>query len=359
MSVLNFGLLGCGRVSEKHLTALTSGLFAGRLVAVADVKPKAAEIQAAKYKVSPHPNLEAMLEAHPAIDVVTVAIPTGYHAEFTIAALNAGKHVVVEKPMALRVAECEAMVAAADKAGRRLFVVKQNRLNPAVQAARQALEANRFGKLVMGTVRLRWCREQKYYDDGWHGTWALDGGVMSQQASHHLDLLQSFFGTVDIVQCQTARRLMNLEAEDTAAAVIRFKSGALGVFEATTATRPEDLEASLSILGEKGSVIIGGRAVNRILYWKFTEPRPEDETIIQKFSEDADHVYGQGHGPYYANVCEAILQNKPGLVEGAEGKKNIDILSALYESAACGGEAKAPGCKIVNSKLGLKSSKSR
>jgi len=357
MRALNFGLLGCGRVSEKHLTALTSGLFPGRLVAVADIKPKAAEAKAAKYKVSAHASLEAMLQAHQEIEVVTVAIPTGHHTEFTIAALNAGKHVVVEKPMALRVAECEAMIKAAEKARRRLFVVKQNRLNPAVLAARQALEADRFGKLVMGTVRLRWCREQKYYDDGWHGTWALDGGVMSQQASHHLDLLQSFFGSVDFVQCQTARRLMDLEAEDTAAALIRFKSGALGIFEATTATRPEDLEASLSILGEKGSVIIGGRAVNRILYWKFTKPRPEDETIIQRFSQDVDHVYGLGHGPYYANVCEAILQNKPGLVEGAEGKKNIDILSALYESAACGGEAKKPGCKTVKSKLGLKKTK--
>jgi predicted dehydrogenase len=357
MTALNFGLLGCGRVSEKHLAALTSGLFPGRLAAVADVKPKAAEAKAAKYKVSAHTSLNAMLQAHPEIDVVTVAIPTGYHSELAIAALKAGKHVVVEKPMALRVIECQAMIEAAKKAGRRLFVVKQNRLNPAVQAARQALEANRFGKLVMGTVRLRWCREQKYYDDGWHGTWALDGGVMSQQASHHLDLLQSFFGPVDIVQCQTARRLMRLEAEDTAAALIRFKSGALGIFEATTAARPEDLEASLSILGEKGSVIIGGRAVNRILYWKFTEPLPEDETIMQKFSQEVDHVYGLGHGPYYANVCAAILENKPGLVEGAEGKKNIEILSALYESAACGGEAKAPGCKIVKSKLGLKSSK--
>jgi predicted dehydrogenase len=294
------------------------------------------------------------LQAHPEIDVVSVAIPTGYHSEAVIAALNAGKHVIVEKPMALRVTDCRAMIDAAKKAGRRLFVVKQNRFNPAVQIAREALDSGRFGKLVLGTVRLRWCRHQSYYDDGWHGTWALDGGVMSQQASHHLDLLQSFFGDIDYVQCQTATRLMKLEAEDTAAAVIRFKSGALGIFEATTATRPEDQEASLSILGELGSVIIGGRAVNRIEYWKFTQPQPADADIVKKYSQDVDHVYGHGHGPYYAHACEAILENKPGMVEGAEGKKNIDILSALYESAACAGAAKKPGCRISKSKLGIR-----
>lgn len=354
MTVLKFGLLGCGRVSEKHLMALTSGKFQGQLVAVADTKPEAAKAKSAKYGVAAYSSLAEMLGAQPEIDVVSIAIPTGYHCEFTVAALNAGKHVVVEKPMALRVEDCKAMIAAAKKAKRRLFVVKQNRFNPAVLAARAALDSGRFGKLVMGTVRLRWCRHQNYYNDGWHGTWALDGGVMSQQASHHLDLLQSFFGKIDLVQCQTARRLMDLEAEDTAAALIKFQSGALGIFEATTATRPEDLEASLSILGEKGSVIIGGQAVNRIAHWKFTEPRPEDEDIIKKFSQDIDSVYGHGHGPYYANVCEAILNNTPAPVEGAEGKKNIDILSALYESAACGGAAKKPGCRIAKSKLGIR-----
>ncbi len=263
-------------------------------------------------------------------------------------ALNAGKHVVVEKPMALRVAECEAMIAAAERAGRRLFVVKQNRLNPAVQAARQALEANRFGKLVMGTVRLRWCREQKYYNDGWHGTWALDGGVMSQQASHHLDLLQSFFGPVDIVQCQTARRLMDLEAEDTAAAVIRFKSGALGIFEATTATRPEDLEASLSILGEKGSVIIGGRAVNRILYWKFTEPRPEDETIIQRFSQDVDHVYGRGHGPTTPTCARRFSRTSRGWSRAPKVRRTLISCPRSTSPPPAGGRLRRPAARQSN-----------
>jgi len=354
MSVLNFGLLGCGRVSEKHLAALTSGKFQGRLAAVADLKIDAAKAKGDKYGVPAFSSLEEMLAAKPEIDVVTVAIPTGYHADAVIAALKAGKHVVTEKPMALRVKDCQAMVAAAKKAGKRLFVVKHNRYNPAVQAARQALEAGRFGKLVMGAVRVRWCRFQNYYNDGWHGTWALDGGVMSQQASHHLDLLQWFFGPIDTVQCQTAKRLMELEAEDTATAMIRFKSGALAVFEATTATRPEDMEASLSILGEKGSVMIGGHAVNRIAYWKFNEALPEDKDIVERFSQNIDSVYGHGHGPYYAHACEAILSGAAGLVEGEEGMKNIEILSALYESAACGGAARRPGCRMVKCKLGVR-----
>jgi predicted dehydrogenase len=264
-----------------------------------------------------------------------------------------GRNIVVEKPMALRVPDCKAMIAACKKARCRLFVVKQNRFNPAVQAARQALETGRFGKLVMGTVRVRWRRDQKYYEaDDWHGTWALDGGVMSQQASHHLDLLQWFMGPVESVECQSATRLLDIQVEDTAAAILRFKSGALGIFEATVAARPTDLEGSLSILGEKGSVIISGPAVNKIAYWGFEETRPEDADIQQKFSQDVPNVYGRGHGPYLAHVADAILNNKPGLVEGAEGEKIVRILTALYESAARGGQSVRPGCRIVHSKLG-------
>jgi predicted dehydrogenase len=186
-----------------------------------------------------------------------------------------GKHIVTEKPMALAVSDCDEMIAACKKNNCRLFVIKQNRFNPAVVAARKALEEGRFGKMVMGTVRVRWRRYQKYYEqDNWHGTWALDGGVMSQQASHHLDLLQWFMGPILQMTCKTATRLLNIEVEDTALATFEFTSGALGAFEATVATRPEDLEGSLSLLGEKGSVIIGGHAVNKILYWKFEEPRP-------------------------------------------------------------------------------------
>jgi len=349
---LNAALIGCGRVSENHLAAITSSPFS-RLVAVCDIDPAKARAKGEKYQVPFYTDYHEMLHAHPEIKVINVATPTGYHARQVIDLARHGRHIIVEKPMALTVRDCDAMIHACAKNKCRLFIVKQNRFNPAVQVARRALEEGRFGKMVLGTVRVRWCRTQQYYEqDNWHGTWELDGGVMSQQASHHLDLLQWFMGPIETMQCQTATRLMDIEVEDTAAALFRFTSGALGIFEATVATRPENLEGSLSLMGEKGSIIIGSPAVNKILYYKFEESRPEDEKLIEKFSQDVPNVYGCGHTPYMENVVDAIQNNGQALVEGPEGRKVVEILTALYESAACNGKAVKPGCRIVKSKLG-------
>ncbi len=353
---LKFALVGCGRVSENHASHLSSGNIPTELVAVCDVDESRAKAKGDKYHVPWYRDYHDMMRAHSEIDAISIATPTGYHARHVIDLAQYGKHIVTEKPMALRVSDCDAMIQACRDNNCRLFVVKQNRFNPAVVAARQALDAGRFGKMVIGTVRVRWHRTQPYYEqDDWHGTWALDGGVMSQQASHHLDLLQWFLGPIETVQCQTATRLLDIEVEDTALAMIRFQSGALGAYEATVATRPEALEGSLSLLGEHGSVIIGGHAVNKMLYWKFDKPLPQDEQIMQTASEEVPNVYGRGHGPYLANVANAILNNQPGLVEATEGRKNIQILTVLYESAASSGAALKPGCEIHNSRLGTAS----
>lgn len=350
---LKFGVVGCGRVSGTHLAVLANDAFPGELVAVADIVEEKARSKGKEHGVPHYRDYHEMMKRHPEIDVADILTPTGYHAEHVIDLARYGRHVVVEKPMALRVKDCRAMMAACRKGEGRLFVVKQNRLNRAVVAARDALDGGRFGRLVMGTTRVRWRRNQEYYEaDNWHGTWRMDGGVMSQQASHHLDLLQWFMGPVENVQCRTATRLLDIEVEDTATAILSFESGALGMFEATVAARPEDLEGSLSILGERGSVVIGGPAVNRILYWGFEDDRPEDTNICENFSQEVPNVYGHGHGPYLAHVVDAIVNNKPGLVEGPEGEKNIRILTALYESAARGGEKVRPGCRILRSKLG-------
>lgn len=350
---LKFALVGCGRVSENHAAALAGGHIPAELVAVCDLDESLAKAKGEKYRVPWFQDYHEMMKANPQIEVVSIATPTGYHARHVIDLAQYGKHLVVEKPMALRIEDCDAMVAACRQNDCRLFVVQQNRFNPAVVAARRALDAGRFGKMVLGTVRLRWHRTQHYYEqDDWHGTWALDGGVMSQQASHHMDLLQWFLGPIESLQCQTATRLMNIEVEDTALAIIRFTSGALGSFEATVAARPESLEGSLSLLGEHGSVVIGGHAVNKMQYWKFEQPQPNDEHMTHRASEEVPNVYGKGHGPYLADVAEAILQSRPGLVEGAEGRKNIEILTTLYESAATGGAALMPGCPIRHSRLG-------
>ena len=350
---LNFGVVGCGRVSGKHLSALTSGAIPARLVAVCDRVGEKAQAKAAEYGVPYYTDYHEMMRRHPEIDVVDVTTPTGNHADHVVDLAQYGKHIVVEKPMALSVGDCDRMIAACEKHGCRLFVVKQNRFNRAVQAARRALDAGRFGKMVLGTVRVRWCRFQSYYEqDDWHGTWKMDGGVMAQQASHHLDLLQWFMGPIESMQCRIATRLLNIEVEDTAVALFTFRSGALGVFEATVATRPRDMEGSLSLLGEKGSVVIGGHAVNRILHWEFVDRRPEDEEVHRTHSEDVPNVYGHGHAPYLANVIHAILHDQPGLVEAYEGRKNVEILTALYESAARGGASVRPGCEIRHSRLG-------
>jgi predicted dehydrogenase len=205
----------------------------------------------------------------------------------------------------------------------------------------------------MGTVRVRWRRDQAYYErDAWRGTWAFDGGVIAQQASHHVDLLQWFMGPVARVQCQIATRLMKIEVEDTAAALFTFESGAIGVFEATTAARPRDLEASLSLLGEHGTVILGGNAVNRIDCWQFDVPEPEDDAVRAEASEEIPNVYGHGHTDYLAGVVRAILTHGRGAVDGEEGRKNVEILTAMYESAARGGASVRPGDEVVLARIG-------
>lgn len=335
--MLKFGIIGCGRISKRHLDLLGEGQISGaKLVAVCDNDPGRLEAARKSYDVRAYDTFEAML-ADPQVGVVTVLTPSGMHAEHAIAAANAGKHVVVEKPMALRLEDADAMIAACDRAGVKLFVVKQNRLNVPVVKAREALEAGRFGKLVLGTVRVRWRRDQSYYDqDQWRGTWAQDGGVLANQASHHVDLLEYFMGDVVSVHARASRALVDIEAEDTAIATLQFANGALGVIEATNAARPRDLEGSLSILGEGGAVVIGGFAVNEMITWEFSEPRPGDEEVLRKFSVNPPNVYGYGHQAYYEHVVECLSNNSAALVDGLEGRRSLELITALYEAIETG-----------------------
>ena len=350
---LKVATIGCGRISEKHLSAYHSDEVPGTLVAVCDVDEAKAIEKGQKYDVPWYTDFHVMAAEHPEIELFDVMTPSGLHARHVVDLAQYGKHIITEKPMALRVENCDAMMKACAENGCRLFVVKQNRFNRAVVAARKAMEEGRFGRMVMGTIRVRWRRDQAYYDQAdWRGTWAFDGGVMSQQATHHLDLLQWFMGPIETMQCQTATRLMNIEVEDTAVAILKFKSGALGAFEATTATRPEDLEGSMSLLGEKGSVIIGGPAVNRVDYWKFEEERPEDREMQQSSSQEVTNVYGHGHFPYLKEALVALRDGIPGPVEGESGKVNINILTALYESAARGGMPVALNTPVECARIG-------
>jgi len=338
MSQLKFALLGCGRISRKHIDAIDKAPDA-QLVAVCDVDAGRASAIASKRGIPFFTDVDEMLRSMPEIDVVNILTPTGLHASHAVKVASYRKHVVVEKPMALRLEDADAMILAADRAGVRLFVVKQNRYNVPVQRLRRTLESGRFGKLVMGTVRVRWCRRQEYYaQDAWRGTWELDGGVLANQASHHVDLLMWMLGDVQSVYAKTATRLVDIETEDTAAVVLQFTSGALGIIEATTATRPVDLEGSLSILGERGTVVIGGFAVNELQTWRFEDRQPEDETIVDEARTVPDNVYGFGHQAFVENVTQAIRGQGAALVDGLEGRRSIEVINAIYESVYSGRE---------------------
>jgi UDP-N-acetyl-2-amino-2-deoxyglucuronate dehydrogenase len=338
MKPLNFALLGCGRISRKHVDAITQSPHA-KLVAVCDVEKSRADAVAKNLGIPVFVDLDDMMRTVPEIDVVNVLTPTGNHPEHAIRVAGYRKHVVVEKPMALRLEDADNMIIACDRAGVRLFVVKQNRYNLPVMRLRRALEAGRFGKLVMGTVRVRWCRRQEYYDQApWRGTWELDGGVLANQASHHVDLLMWMFGEVESVYAKTATRLVNIETEDTAAVIVQFTNGALGIIEATTATRPVDLEGSLSVLGETGTVVIGGFAVNELTTWRFSETRSEDAGVIDESRTLPENVYGFGHQAFIANVIQTIQGQGAALVDGLEGRKSIEVINAIYESVHTGRE---------------------
>jgi len=335
--MIRFGLLGCGRIAKRHSDLLGGNHIDGaRLTAVCDPIRSRADAIASKYGVAAHDDIGDFL-AHKDIDAVAVLTPSGMHPQHVIACARAGKHVVVEKPMALRLGDADDMMRACDLAGVKLFVVKQNRFNVPVVKAREALEAGRFGRLILGTVRVRWCRDQAYYDqDDWRGTWAYDGGVLSNQASHHVDMLEWFFGDVVSVHARAITALARIEAEDTAVATLKFRNGALGVIEATTAARPRDVEGSLSVLGEKGMVEIAGFAVNEIRHWNFVDELPSDKEVREKFSVNPPNVYGFGHQAYYQHVIDCLVHQHAALVDGLEGRKSLELISALYESIETG-----------------------
>jgi len=337
--LLRFALVGCGRIAKRHAELLGRQQIGGaQLAAVCDVVRAKADAIAKAFGVPAYVDMHEMVETEQP-DVIVVLTESGRHAEHVIALAPHGRHLVVEKPMALTLDDADAMIRACDRHGVRLFVVKQNRFNVPVVKLREALEEGRFGKLVLGTVRVRWCRRQEYYDqDAWRGTWALDGGVLTNQASHHVDLLEWMMGDVDSVFARGTTALARIEAEDTAVVLLKFRSGALGVIEATTATRPRDLEGSISILGERGTVEIGGFAVNEMKAWHFEDRRPADDEVMTRYSVNPPNVYGFGHQAYYEHVVDCIVNDRQHLVDGLEGRRSLELISAVYESIETGRE---------------------
>lgn len=339
--MLRVGLIGCGRIAKRHADILGHHQVEGAtLAAVCDLDLTKAQALGEMFSVPSFTCMDEMMLTED-IDVAVVLTPSGSHAEHVIQLAKFGKHIMVEKPMALTLDDADAMIAACDRHNCKLFVIKQNRFNLPVIKLREALEEGRFGKLVMGTVRVRWARHQAYYDqDPWRGTWRMDGGVLTNQASHHVDLLEWMMGEVESVYAMATTRLADIETEDTAVVTLKFRNGALGIIEATTAARPTNIEGSVSVLGEKGTVVVGGIAVNRMDTWTFEDKRPDDDVVLAEFSENPPDVYGFGHKAYYAHVVRCISEGGPNLVDGMAGRKSLELISAIYESIETGQEVR-------------------
>lgn len=337
-----FAFVGCGKQAKKHLHAVTT-YVGGSVVAVCDTDPDRAREFAATCDARPFTSLVDMMNTMATdIDIVTIMTPSGVHAANVSELAAYKKPIVIEKPIALRLADADNILHTCEKHGSPVFVVHQNRYNPPTMQAHRALEAGRFGKLVMGTIRLRWRRDQAYYDSaGWRGTWKYDGGVFTNQASHHIDMLIWFMGRPVSVQAVSATRLVDIECEDTGAAIVRFESGAIGVIEATTATRPKDLEGSISILGEAGSVVVGGFFMEKLQTWEFQSAVPEDEHVFDRFGT-VPEGWGYNLAEYLKGVVDSVQSGTSGLVSGGEGRRSLELITAIYESIETGREIRLP-----------------
>jgi predicted dehydrogenase len=370
---LRFGIIGCGRISKNHVEALARNRETLELVAVCDVIEERAlgaarlygEALAAQERqageaagfgggfdkagngeigagfggpppVAVYGDYQKML-LEAGLDCAAICAESGYHARLALDCLDAGLHVLVEKPMALSLDDADAMIGKAAAKGLKLGVCHQNRFNPAVAKLRRALEEGRFGKLINGTARVLWARDEAYYKQAaWRGTWKLDGGALMNQCIHNIDLLQWMLGgEPQSVHGQTGRFIRDIEAEDFGAIVIRFKNGCIGVVEGSVCVYPRNLEETLSLFGETGTAVLGGLAVNEVKTWDFADHRDYDDE-----REDADiaNVYGKGHTPLYRDFAEAVLNGGKPYISGEDGRVALDIILRVYaqEGHVCG-----------------------
>ena len=342
MGKLRFALIGCGRISYKHIEALLNNKDEAELAAVCDIDIRKAEKRVMEYLQSVpdapavYADYKNMLERED-IDVAAILTESGYHPEISLYCMNAG-NVIVEKPMALSTKDADKMIAAAAANNVKLSVCHQNRFNKAVKQLREAVDKGRFGRLINGTARILWTRDMDYYTQAqWRGTWGLDGGTLMNQCIHNIDLLQWMMGgEADTVYAQTGNFLRDIEAEDFGAIIIRFKNGAIGIVEGTACVYPKNLEETLSIFGEKGTVCIGGLAVNKIEAWRFADNLDSEEEILKQQEGDPDNVYGFGHISLYKDMIDAIRNNSEPLISGGEGRKGMQIILAAYKSQKTG-----------------------
>ncbi len=326
-------ILGAGNVAKHYRNILKKVPNTSyEIVGICDIDENAASLLASDFGCRYFNEINLLIHSvNP--DLMIILTPSGLHFEHAKTALENGCHVIVEKPISNLPFEASTLKKIAQKNKKMIVVAFQNRLNPAIQCLKKAIDNKRFGKIITSTIRLRWCRYQDYYNDGWHGTWALDGGVINQQAIHHVDVMNWLMGPVAELCSSAGNRLNNLEAEDTLVSILKFNNGALGTIEATTAARPIDYEASLSVVGEKGYAVIGGVALNIIEKWNFVEPISEDENAPLRYSVDVPSGYGLSHETLINRTLETIQKKEfCSPIELDSCISTCELIHALYSS---------------------------
>jgi len=337
---MKIALVGCGRISRNHFESIKE-LPELELVGVCDIVPERAQEAGEKYNAPWFVEYGKMLdETRP--EIVSICTPSGLHPDHAIQAARRGIHVITEKPMGITLQKVDEMIHACDEAGVQLFVVKQNRLNSTMQFLKKAMDKGRFGRLYLIQSNVFWTRPQNYYDMAkWRGTWEFDGGAFMNQASHYVDAVQWLMGPVDSVMAQTATLHRRIETEDTGAAILKFRNGAIGSINVTMLTYPKNFEGSITILGEKGTVKIGGTAINRIEKWDL-EDYDDDDRLVEEVSYNPPNIYGFGHQAYYSNVIDTLKGKAPADTDGRSGRKALELVLAIYRSAQTGQRVPLP-----------------
>ncbi|MCK5288046.1 MAG: Gfo/Idh/MocA family oxidoreductase [Candidatus Omnitrophica bacterium] len=333
---VKFALIGCGAIADKHVAAIER-LDNAEIVGACDINSAAAEEFIKKYSIATYMDVEKMIsDTNP--DILIILTPSADHEERIAALIRFNKHFVVEKPLALKVSHIDKIFEECREKELKIFVVQQNRFNPPIQKLKEAMDKGRFGKLVLGTVRIRWRRDQDYYDKkAWRGILELGGGILANQANHHIDILMWMMGDVESVVAKAATRLTNIKSEDTVVVILKFKNGALGIIEATTAARPKDLEGSISILGEKGSVEIGGFFMNELKIWNFLDFDEMDKSLWERYAKVPDE-FAWSHTKFFKNVVENIKYNNKWAVDAFGGRKSAELVNCIYKSIETGRE---------------------
>lgn len=337
---MRYALIGCGRISPNHIAAAIENKL--EIVALCDLKEENIIDKIKKFdlpaSVNMYSDYKKMLEKEH-IDLVAIATESGKHAEIAIKCIEVGCNLVIEKPIALSLVDADRIIEKADEKGVKVCACHQNRFNKSIQKIREAIEKNRFGRMFYGTAHIRWARDYEYYSRApWRGTWEQDGGALMNQCIHNIDLLRWMLGDdiVEVVGMTDRQRHDYIEAEDLGIALVKFKSGAYGIIEGTTNVYPKNLEETLYLFGEKGTVKAGGQSVNVIEEWLFSDIIDDPEEVKKQFHENPPNVYGYGHTPLYADVIAAVRENRAPYVDAQAGRRALELVLAIYKSSAEG-----------------------